>query len=156
MSFRAAASSARNSAGYVEGVGTRCAASCSDPSRPADTTSQCPTSMLTPSTCAEVVASRTFGAGRPRASSVASVSSRSPALMSETTAFDTVGALSPLSRATSARESAPLDWITRSTCRSFNFPTSAGRIVVIADIERAQSVIVGDSLSGTRLFVKLI
>jgi hypothetical protein len=56
--------------------------------------------------------------------------------MRDATAFDTVGALSPLSRATSARDSGPRDWITRSTCRSFNFPTSAGRIVVIADITR--------------------
>ena len=65
-----------------------------------------------------------LGAGRPRASSGASASSSKPARSNDATAFETVGALRPLARATSARDSGPRVCNKRSTCRSFNLPTS--------------------------------
>ena len=105
---------------------------------------------------AVVVARRSFGAGRPRASSGASASSSSPAFRSDATAFDTVGALSPLARLSSARDSGPRVCRSRSTCRSLNFPSTAGRMVVTADAARALVGGMNERISRAEQFVKEI
>jgi hypothetical protein len=49
-----------------------------------------------------------------------------PDRKSEETALETVGALIPECRTTSARDDGPRSWITRNTCRSFILPSKLG------------------------------
>jgi hypothetical protein len=75
-------------------------------------------------------------------------------LSKEATALETVGALSPLSLATSARDSGPRVWSNRSTIRSFNFPTTAGRIVVIEEIVRESVLSIFEKDKGSKVVCK--
>ena len=75
--------------------------------------------MTNPTTFAVSSAKRSRLAGRPRMFSLPSNSSSIPERNNDDTALETVGAVTPASRATSARERGPLACRTRNTIRSF-------------------------------------